>query len=177
MEQQRLRDTGIPIPPTAVFVTVDFESQRFIDALTQNGFDAAQPAFFMRLGVAPYLKHAALESTLSQISSVPGAEVVFDYAAQQPGLSDADIAARQALRERTKALEEPLQDPLDPDLVVTLLEGNGFRHIDDLTSSDIRTRVLGVTAGGSSGGAGGHIVHAAVALTARKEAYCDDRSL
>src|SRR6266481_6056031 len=43
------------------------------------GFDPVRPAFFMWLGVVPYLGRAAIAATLRYIASVPESEVVFDY--------------------------------------------------------------------------------------------------
>ena len=61
------------------YVGVDFESDDLMSRLVEAGFDAAEPAFFLWLGVVPYLTREAVTATLRAIASVPGGEVVFDY--------------------------------------------------------------------------------------------------
>jgi methyltransferase (TIGR00027 family) len=159
-KRRRLRDSGISVPPNVVYVAVDFEGEDFINALTAQGFDRSRPAFFMWLGVVPYLTLSAITATLRGIASVPGAEVVFDYSARLPNPSDAVAQARDRLRSRTSALGEPLQDPIDIDDLHRLLATTGFAEVDDLATGDIRTRIFGVADSGDQGG--GHLVRAAV---------------
>ncbi|MBE1551907.1 methyltransferase (TIGR00027 family) [Mycobacterium sp. OAS707] len=159
-KRRRLQESGIALPRDVVYVAVDFEREDFIDALTRHGFDRGQPAFFMWLGVVPYLTRSAVTATLRGIASVTGAEVVFDYAARLRNESDVVVQTRERLRTRTAAIGEPLQDPIEPEELHHLLAATGFASVDDLASNDIRARIFGVAAGADQGG--GHLLHAAV---------------
>jgi methyltransferase (TIGR00027 family) len=75
-KRERLAETGLELPKTLVFAPVDFERQTLADGLAEAGFDATRPAFFIWLGVVPYLTEDAIFATLRTIAGVPGAEVV-----------------------------------------------------------------------------------------------------
>ncbi|WOH60179.1 class I SAM-dependent methyltransferase [Bradyrhizobium sp. BWC-3-1] len=79
MERARIRAAGLAEPPSLVFAPVDFERESLAEGLTRAGFILDEPAFFQWLGVVPYLTREAVSSTLTFISKVPQAAVVFDY--------------------------------------------------------------------------------------------------
>jgi methyltransferase (TIGR00027 family) len=159
-KRRRLQESRISVTDNVVYVPVDFEGEDFVDALARRGFDRTQSAFFMWLGVVPYLTPSAITTTLRGIASVTGAEVVFDYSARLSNPSGAVVQARDQLRSRTTAVGEPLQDPIDPEEFHQLLATTGFVDVDDLAGNDIRARILGVAQ--SSDQSGGHLVRAAV---------------
>ena len=70
---------NLAIPATLTFTPVDFTCQDLARELAGAGFQSGQPAFFIWLGVVPYLKHEAISSILQFIAGSPGGEVVFDY--------------------------------------------------------------------------------------------------
>src|SRR3954471_11785829 len=71
-KRERLSSTRIEIPPSVSYVAVDFEKESLSDRLRLDG-----PAFFVLLGVVPYLTQAGFRATISYISGIPGNEVVF----------------------------------------------------------------------------------------------------
>lgn len=159
-KQERLRESGIPVPAGTVFVGCDFEHEDFLDELVTAGFEAALPAYFMWLGVVPYLSFDVVGATLRRIGSLPGAEVVLDYPAPTTGLSRKSRKLRDELHRRVAALGEPFTDPIDPeDLAVTLRDA-GFTEVEDLGRGEIVERYLGLPS--DAPGGGGHIVHARV---------------
>jgi methyltransferase (TIGR00027 family) len=79
-KREQLREAELVVPANLTFAPVDFERETLGQGLARSGFDASQPAFFIWLGVVPYLTQAAIFATLGFTASVPRAEVVFDYA-------------------------------------------------------------------------------------------------
>lgn len=79
-KRERLAAAGIVEPLTLRRVGVDFETEDLLGRLTAAGFDPERPAFFLWLGVVPYLTCDAVLQTLRMIAGINDAEVVFDYA-------------------------------------------------------------------------------------------------
>ena len=78
-KRKRLSEVGLAIPASLTFAAIDFEGDDLGQGLRDAGFDPDRPAFFIWLGVVPYLGRAAIAATLRYIASVPESEVVFDY--------------------------------------------------------------------------------------------------
>lgn len=142
------------------YVPVDFERSSFLASLVDAGFSASSPAFFVWLGVVPYLTRAAVAATLDAIASVPGAEVVLDYTNPVTDVPAHERAEQDLLRARVAALGEPLLDGWDTPDLHALLRASGFTAIDDLGRQEIRTRYLDKPPGPNA--SGGHVLHAAV---------------
>lgn len=157
---ERLRESGIAVPADTVFVGCDFEHEDFLDALVDSGFEPDRPAYFLWLGVVPYLSYDTVETTLRRIGSLPGAEVVFDYPAPMTGLSRRSRAIRKDLHRRVAALGEPFTDPIDPVRLAGTLRGAGFDDVEDLGRAEIVSRYFGLPA--DAPGGGGHVVRARV---------------
>jgi len=79
-KRQMIAAAGLGMPEGLNFVGVNFETQSLGQRLAESGFDATRPAFFIWLGVVPYLSEEAIFATLGFAAGVPGAEIVFDYA-------------------------------------------------------------------------------------------------
>jgi len=157
-KRERLAAAGIDVPATVTYVGVDLETESFRDRLVAEGLDAARPAFFLWLGVVPYLTRAATTETLRAIASIPGGEVVFDLPSQpdqEPAKARADRADLEA---RVADLGEPFRGGWDPVELLDLLAALGFDDVEDLDRSGIRTRYLGLPPDPRPGGA--HVVRA-----------------
>jgi methyltransferase (TIGR00027 family) len=159
-KQEQLASAGIAVPPNVTYVGVDFETDDLMTRLVDAGFDASAPAFFLWLGVVPYLSLEAVTATLRAIASVPGGEVVFDYTNPVDQLRDLAQGDRADLVARVAEVGEPLSSGLDTADLHALLASLGFTEIDDLDRPDIRSRYLGLPPGDAGGGA--HIVRARV---------------
>jgi methyltransferase (TIGR00027 family) len=157
---ERLRAARIMIPPETAFVGCDFEHEDFLDKLVAAGFEPDRPAYFLWLGVVPYLTYDVVARTLRRIAGLPGAEVVFDYPAPMTGLSRRARALRADLHRRVAELGEPFTDPIDPARLGATLREAGFTEIEDLGRAEIVSRFLGLPA--DTPGGGGHIVRARV---------------
>jgi len=157
-KRARLAEAGIEAPGSVTYVGVDFESEAFLDRLVADGLDAEAPAFFLWLGVVPYLTREATEATLRAIASIPGAEVVFDLPAPSAQVSSKARADRAELEARVAELGEPFRGGWDIAEMTTLLTDLGFDDVEDLGRSQIRTRYLGLPPDHRPGGA--HVLRA-----------------
>lgn len=159
-KRERLADAGIAVPDDVTYVGVDFETDDLITRLTEAGLDAAAPAFFLWLGVVPYLSLDAVTATLRAIASVPGGEVVFDYTNPTHGLLASAQGDRADLVARVAEVGEPLSDGLETEALHALLGDLGLTEVEDLDRPQIRERFLGRPGGTETGGA--HILRARV---------------
>jgi methyltransferase (TIGR00027 family) len=157
---ERLRESGITVPDGVVHIGCDFEHDAFLERLVAGGFDAGRPAYFLWLGVVPYLSREAIVTTLATIGALPGGEVVFDFPAPMSGLSRKGRALRAALERRVAEVGEPFTVTFTPDEVAAMLRDSGFTEIEDIGREEFMTRYLGLPA--DTPGGGGHVVRARV---------------
>jgi len=131
-KQQQLAATGLAVGDNVRFVPVDFERQQLGEELAAAGFDAGVPAFFVWLGVVPYLTDAAVFGTLRDIAGISHSETVFDYANPLEQL-DAEYRASAAARaKRAAEIGEPFLSSFDTAELHTRLRELGASEIDDL---------------------------------------------
>jgi methyltransferase (TIGR00027 family) len=159
-KREQMRGAGLIEPPSLVFAPVDFERESLSEGLTRVGFRLDQPAFFQWLGVVPYLTKEAVLSTLTFISEVVQAVVVFDYGEpfrNYPPERRADVTATA---ERAAARGEPWLSLFDPPELHKLLRGHGFKTVEDLGLSEITERLYGDLRRDITIGPGPHIVRA-----------------
>lgn len=132
-KRRRLREAGIAIPETLAFAPVDFERDSLTESLRAAGFSANKRAFFMWLGVVPYLTLEAVTATLTAIGALRGgAEAVFDYS-DPPDTLAPETRARQAERAaRVAAIGEPFLTYFDSAELRGLLSGIGLDVVEDL---------------------------------------------
>ncbi len=160
-KHRRLAAAAIAPGPHVVFAPCDFERARFADALAAAGFDASVRAFFLWLGVTPYLSQEAIFATFATIAALPGgAAVAFDYANPAEAIDNAAMrAAREELSRRVAAAGEPLRTFLDTPALHVRLAEIGFSEIEDLGPAEIAERFFPGRPARS--GAGGHVALAA----------------
>ena len=118
------------------FVSVDFERQSLAEGLKQSSFDPAKPAFFIWLGVTPYLTEEAIFNTVKSIvsTSVEGSELVFDYGVNRKYLSKKDTGKLKTLKFYTSRLSEPLiENDFDPVRFPTDIESLGFQLLENMS--------------------------------------------
>lgn len=159
-KRERLADAGIEVPENVAYVGVDFETDDLVARLAEAGFDVVEPAFFLWLGVVPYLSQEAVAATLRAIASVPGSEVVLDYTNPAHDLEPGAQRDRADLVARVAAFGEPLSPGLETAPLHALLADLGFTEVEDLDRPQIRERLLGRPAGTEGGGT--HLLRARV---------------
>ena len=140
------------------FAPVDFERQSFFNELAMAGFNPNAPAFFLWLGVVPYLTGEAIASTLGALARAR-AEVVFDYGEPVDSFQGPRRAYMEAFRARVAALGEPVLSALRPAETAALLRNAGFERFDDLGPHELAL-YLGSSSPPAPGAPGGHVVHA-----------------
>ncbi len=134
-KRARLAESGIAIPPSLTYLGVDFERESLPDQLRLDG-----PAFFLWLGVVPYLTLAGFEETLHVVAAGEGNEVVFDYAQSPSVMSDERRAQLEARAERVAKLGEPWLTYFEPDEIARRLGALGFGTIEDLGPSELAAK-------------------------------------
>jgi methyltransferase (TIGR00027 family) len=159
-KRDRLLEADLVAPATLTFAPVDFTRQSLADELVAAGFQAAQPAYFVWLGVVPYLRREAIAAILQFISGLPGCEVVFDYSEPLENYSVERRAHVAAVAERTAALGEPWLSYFDPAGIAQDLRGYGFEELEDVGLTDIAVRYLGALPGEQANDAGPHVIRA-----------------
>jgi methyltransferase (TIGR00027 family) len=158
---ETLRAHGIPIPESAVYAAVDFETQDLGERLADAGFDRTAPAVFVWLGVVPYLTGDAVEQTLRYVASVPGASVVFDHPVPVSSLDDRQRRWHERRAASVGRAGEQWITAFDPEELSSLLKGLGMRVTDDVDARQIAIRWFGAPASTPSR-PGGHVVVARV---------------
>lgn len=131
-KRERLAASGIEVPDTVAFCPVDFAERNADEALDAAGFDRHAPAFFLMLGVVPYLTTDALLDTVHFIGGLPApAEIVFDYNQPAAALPPHRRPARAAMVEAMARTGEPWQSFFTPDEIAAELADAGFFDVAD----------------------------------------------
>jgi len=155
-----LAEAHLEPPQSLSFAPVDFERQTLVDGLCSAGFDVTNPAFFIWLGVVPYLTLPAIHATLDFVSSVPNAEIVFDYSEPLENYPPERQARARALAARVAAAGEPWISHFDPAVLADLLRAKGFSEIEDMGPALIAERYLNAAPGATVESVGAHVMRA-----------------
>ena len=164
-KRERLAEAQLALPPSLVFVPVDFERDDLGERLAVAGFERNASAFFTWLGVVPYLTREAIGSTLDYMASLENSEVVFDYMEPPQAFSE---ELKELVAKRTEQLEkmdERWASRFEPAGLAALLRSHGFCDIEDIDFQEIRSRFGGAVQGLAAGQAGLHVVHAGLRIT------------
>lgn len=141
-KRRQLGLAGLDLPPCLRFVPADFEHKTFGAALDESGFDPLQPAFFIWLGVVPYLSADAIGATLDFVTAIPRAQIVFDYPEPLENYDPRTRVQVEALRQRAAGMGEPWLSYFDPPQMAALLRRHGFDNVEDLGPVEIGMRYL-----------------------------------
>lgn len=158
-KRRRLDEMGCGASASTTFVPVDLERQSLGACLEEAGFRSDQPAFFLWLGVVPYLRSTAIFATLRYIASIPDSEVVFDYSEPLENYPPERRDKVAELGRRTAKVGEPWLSHFDPGDLARELRNLGFAECQDLGLSAIAVRYFGGPATGAPG-AGPHVIRA-----------------
>jgi methyltransferase (TIGR00027 family) len=159
-KRERLAEAQIAIPPSLVFVAVDFERDDVGEKLVAAGFQQNSPAFFTWLGVVPYLTQDAVGRTLDYMSSIQNSEVVFDYMEPPEAFSEELRQLETARDEQLKKIGERSVSRFEPAGMAAILRSHGFGAIEDVDFGEIKSRFGRAVQGLAPGHAGVHVVHA-----------------
>lgn len=140
-KQERLRDAGLPLPPTAKLVPVDFERQSLRDELQRAGFLFSEPTVTAWLGVSMYLTATAFAGTCEQLGELPsGSSVVFDYSQPREVLPAIEQQMHDSLASRVAQAGEPFQLFFTPDTLATELARHRLAVSNDWSGADLNAR-------------------------------------
>lgn len=153
-KRERLAEAGIDTPENMRYVGIDFEQSSLAGSLDLDG-----PAFFLWMGVVPYLTVDAFEQTVTAIGARPGNEVVFDYAQNPERMPAERRAALEARAARVAKIGEPWLTFFEPEEIASRLGGHGFGEIEDLGPSGLAARFFN-RPDVPAETAGGHVLHA-----------------
>lgn len=160
-KREALAGTGIPLPDRVTkaptYVSVDFEHDDLATSLADGGVDLGAPAFFLWLGVVPYLTLDAVDATLRVVAAVPRAGVAFDYPNPVDRLSEQAQVAHEARADRMRQIGEPWLTYFETDELAAHCADLGLAVSEDLGPSDIGVRWFGRSAE-ELPRAGGHVV-------------------
>lgn len=158
-KRQRLDEEGIAVPCTLAFVSIDFERENLKERLAARGFAFDRPAFFMWLGVVPYLTREAIFAVLRFVAGREGSEIALDYGEPVENFPPEIRARARAFSTRVAKAGEPFLSHFAPQELRAALHEMGFAEIEDLDIAGIAARFLpGHSVRRGSGGA--HLLRA-----------------
>jgi len=114
-QRYKLRRVEDRIPPGDVrYVAVDFEKERFSDAVKRAGFRSDAPSAWIWEGVTMYLPVAAIHDSLEQLTSLaaPGSQLAMSY--RVPHLLPFGALGRAAIPALYALGGEPLKGTFEP---------------------------------------------------------------
>ena len=162
-KQGALRAAHIAIPDCLVYVPIDFESSTLSQALTQAGFNAKEPAFFIWLGVAMYLDEQTVYDTLAFIARCAKASaVVFDYVVPASSLPPMMRAPIEMMAKHLAERGEPWKSYLEPAILAQKVADLGFERVNNLTPETLNQRYLANRKDGLQVGGLVRLMHAIV---------------
>ncbi|MBN1965562.1 MAG: class I SAM-dependent methyltransferase [Anaerolineae bacterium] len=138
-----LEAAGVTAPPQRTNVSIDFNHERLIDALTAAGYAPGRKTLFIWEGVTYYLPLATVDATLSFIvdNAAPGSILGFDYM-----IAD-DLTERFGASESRAAMQamytaEPLHFGLAIANVESFMAARGFDVVEHITAAEMEQRYL-----------------------------------
>jgi methyltransferase (TIGR00027 family) len=135
---ERLRLSGISLPPNLEFVSADFESASLGDILSLSSLDFRAPAFFSCLGVLVYLPEDSIKAIFRLTASFPKlSEIVFTFS-QGNRSSDDQPGSDSSLADAAAAVGEPWRSYCDPDALRRELSEIGFSQVFFLSPQEAK---------------------------------------
>ena len=110
-------DTGVPIVNTLHFIEMDFRAgpEVLLPTLAEHGFQREKPAFFVWLGVQPYLAIEHILETARVVASCPsGTQLVSDFMTPDTSWSGIGERAGKLLLASPHRELEPFKSYSDP---------------------------------------------------------------
>jgi len=132
MKISQLKDRGVVLPDTLVFVPVNFEKESVADKLAEVGFRKGAKALAIAEGVMQYLAPLAAGALLQTIADLggPGSRVVFDYAHASVLRGDGTSYGEERMTRGVNGFGESWQFGLEETEVEPFLRKHGFTQRD-----------------------------------------------
>ena len=130
---------GLMVPPSLVFVPVDFERDSLSTRLEESGFDRNKRSLFILEGVLMYLRPESVDQTFRVIQSfaVKGSEVVFDYVYASVLRGDGVYYGERGMAESVVKVGEKWLFGIEKGGIENFLANYGLRLVDHEDSSGL----------------------------------------
>lgn len=143
-KQRRLKRMLGTLPSHVTFVPIDFDQQKFEEAVAAAGFRTGAKTFFIWEGVTQYITAEAVDTTFRYVScnAAAGSWVVFTYILH--GIVDGSVRPKgvQRLLSDLERLGEPWVFGIDPAQVSQYLAARGLVLVDQVGAPEYRERYL-----------------------------------
>ncbi|WP_410220106.1 class I SAM-dependent methyltransferase [Pedobacter sp.] len=137
-KQKRLIETGFGLPKWLHFVSVDFEISSWWEKLLNAGFDQSKPAVVVCTGVSLYLTKDAIISTLHQLTALAtGSTIAMTFYLPIELLDEEDRPLQLIAEKGAKEAGTPFISFFNPDEILALTKGAGFKHIKTVSTKDL----------------------------------------
>jgi methyltransferase (TIGR00027 family) len=139
---ERYMQNKLMIPDNVIFIPVDFNTEDIRKKLFDNGYNSSLRTFFIWEGVTYYVSTAAIDRTLSFISTnaPEGSSVVFDYFLPSVIDGTSHLVEAKALRVALKQLGEAFVFGLDFKKTKEFLKKRGYDLVENISATDYRKR-------------------------------------
>jgi len=125
------------LPNNVRFVTVDFNKQLVVEALTGAGYNGTMPACFVWEGVTNYLSADAVDNLLCQIrKAARGSLLLFSYIHREVLENPEAFFGAKELMARLESYGEPWTFGFRPEELVGYLGARGLRLVKDLSVAE-----------------------------------------
>ena len=136
-------DAGVPIVNNLHFVEMDFTKgpDLLLPTLAEHGFQPEKPAFFVWLGVQPYLSIEHILETARVVGSCPaGTQIVTDFMTPETSWSGIGERAGKLLLASPHRELEPFQSYADPAELEQQLRACGFTTARSVEAEEANAR-------------------------------------
>lgn len=137
-KEQRLKELGIGVPGYLHFVSVDFETSSWWEALLNAGFDSRKPAVVACTGVSLYLTKKAIMTTLSQAATLPsGSTLAMTFYLPIELTDEEDKPLMEMSIKGAAASGTPMISFFSPEQVLVLAREAGFKKATTISTKDM----------------------------------------
>ncbi|GAA4305920.1 class I SAM-dependent methyltransferase [Compostibacter hankyongensis] len=137
-KQQRLTELGLGIPEGLHFVSVDFETASWWEALLKAGFDPARPAVAACTGVSLYLTEEAIMATLKHMASLaPGSTLAMTFYLPMELMDEEDKPLQQISEKGAREAGTPFVSFFAPGEILALADKAGFKNARTISTKDL----------------------------------------
>lgn len=141
-KQERLREMGLPTPPTLHFVPVDFAAgESWWDHLLAAGFDTKKPAFIVSTGVSMYLSKETNRTTFQQLAKLaPGSTFAMTFMLALDLLPASERNIMEFVMKKAAESQTPFLSLFTPPEILALAKDAGFKQAEYVSAHDIYLR-------------------------------------
>lgn len=139
-KRRRLAEEGYAVSQR--FVPIDFEAgESWLEALVDNGFDAASPTVVSSTGVSMYLTREATESVLRDVTDLAsGSALAMTFMLPLELLDDVEGPMLEGVEAQARASGTPFISHYSPSEMVAMCEDAGFSSARVVTPTELTDR-------------------------------------